>query len=824
LVTRALGKAAALAWAAALVACGDGAEIPEPPPPTCVHAAEPGADVRVFVVGHRHAVSDGTSYASYEASYRRHMRDVAPCLAPDRPNLVVFPEGAGLVALAIGKRGDAARKEKESIQAFLKIAEAYAGAGAYYERAFPGISFARKILLALSDVVWRASVRTFGGIARDHGVWVLTNVDVGEVEPTTDPALVALLGDPEIDPAAGAFVATSARVLNSSLLFDPTGALAGRSDKIYLTDPEEDLLDLANGDFASLPLFETPFARIAAPISRDAFYPPYMQRMEDLGADLVVQPEAFGGWGVAQMEGDWLPDVFTSSTWLHTQKYTGLRYSLVPQLTGNFLDMPFDGQASIAMPARVGAPELGYVGQEPMAGWLAIGPWAIDDPGRADATLSIAERRKRLRAHGEALLPGSGSVHENAYAESLLAADLRIAPGAAVPFARDGARPESRRVAPSGREQRHPTLVADAAGRALLAWQEEREGVERILVATSADGGKGWSVPALVSGVAKRPERRPAACVAADGRVAIAWQAGEAGSERVRVTTLDAMGAAPAPATAVDAGDGPQWEPSCGFVGAAGQELVVAWTDVRTGVPRVRFARRAANAGPFERSLEIDPATARLPRLDGSQLQPALSPSGGHVAWIDYRDRSWDVYYARWDGAAFGRPQRIDAVGGAAERLHGEPRIAGAAERVAVVYGDLHGRRGHSDVGFALSEDSGKSWSKHAALPGGVDALGERSAGGGAMARAHPAIAADASRVVIALQDLAPGKSSVAVAWMEGLGAAGGPGAPERVDDTGPAPVTLRRPAVALTSRGALVAWEDDRDGPLGVFVTEVTR
>ncbi len=110
--------------------------------------------------------------------------------------------------------------------------------------------------MSLSDVVWRALTETFAGIARDYGVWVMANADVAPATPSQDAALIATLGDPDLPDQTSVWVADAPEVFNSAYLFDPTGELRGRTDKVFLTDPEENDLDLSNGSLSALTLMD----------------------------------------------------------------------------------------------------------------------------------------------------------------------------------------------------------------------------------------------------------------------------------------------------------------------------------------------------------------------------------------------------------------------------------------------------------------------------------------------------------------------------------------------------------------------------------------
>lgn len=796
--------------------CGESAEVTRESGACAKLGLSDQGDVRVFVVGHKQTLADAESYATFEASYRRHVEAVEPCLSTERPNLVVFPENAALGALLVGARGEAARQSDTSIAAFVAALDAYPEVFEHYKAQYPEITLRRQLMLALTDVTWRAFERTFSGIAEDYGVWVMANADVAPAKQTSEPALVSLLGDPEAPEPGVAFVAAEPTPLNSAYLFEPGGAVSGRVDKVFLVPSEENDLDLVNGSFTALGVLETPFARIGVATSRDAFYAPFMQRLEDLDADLIVQPEAFSGWTVEQLPGDWLPDVFLSSGWLHTQRHRTFRHSLNPVYTGNFFELVFDGQSHITERARPSGQGLGYVGQDPVVGFAAIGPWVEPDPKLEEPGLSLSERRARLREKGTALLPASGSPDENGYVDSLIAADLRLPRAEAagpIELVRDTSLPESRPVSEAAKgDQRNADLAATTKG-ALAVWQDGRTGSWRIRHATTADGAT-WTDAGELDPASVVLQRKPAVCT--DGtRMAVVWQEGEAGSETIRASLAADMSATFAKPLGVSSGKGPAWDPDCGFLPDG--SLMVVYTDLGSGVARLRLARLPNGGASFDAPIEVDPSTAAKPRVEGTQALPSASDSGGHLAWIDYRDHSWDVYVARFDGAAVSGIQRVDAKPDPAdrERLHSDPRIEALGERVVVAWTDLRDRRGHSDVAFAWSDDGGATFSERRLVPGGPASEDARTSGGDAMARFRPAIVHASGGAELLFQDLSADKSGLFRALLGTTGKAEGPA---RADDTGESPTQLTRPRGAKLGAGTLVVWEDERDGAYRIY------
>ena len=801
-----------------LVACGGDPEVQRQPTVCDPFGLTDRGQVRSFVVGHKQTLADDESYESFRASYRRHLEAIEPCLSEKRPNLIVFPENAALGAFVLGARGKKARAADTSLGAFAEVLSAYADQWSHYKAQEPTLTLRRHLLLGLTDVTWRAFSETFGGIAKDYGVWVMANADVAPAKSTTDAALVKTLGDPEATDPSVAFVAAEPNSYNSAYLFNPNGEVEGRVDKVFLVDAEEIDLELVNGSFADVPVLEAPFGRIGVATSRDAFYPPFMQRLEDLEADLIVQPEAFSGWTVEQEPGDWLPDVFLSSGWLHTQKHGSFRNSLNPVYTGNFIDLEFDGQAHITERARPGQGLGAYVGQEPLPGFTRVGPWVEPDPGLAEPSLSLDERRQKLAATGKALLPGSGAPNENGYVDSLLAADLELE-AKPVKVARDTSRPESRAVAASDSgQQRAADVAADATGAAIVVWQDSRSGTPRVFAARSGDGGASFGAAFELAPGGSEPQRAPQLC--SDGaRLGVTWQEGAPGKERVRAALATSMSGDFGGAVDVAKSAGAQWWPDCGFVGSG--DLAVVWSDFASGVAKLRFARRPLGKPGFDPALAVDPSTDAEPRVKGSQVQPALSQTGGHLAWLDYRAKAWDVFVTRFDGVGFTASKRVDPPAAApeSERLNGEPDIAAEGDRVLVAWSDLRQRRGHTDISFAQSTDLGATFGPRQDVPGGVASELARSSGGKAMPRHRPAIALRKDGADLFFQDLSPDKSAI---FRGALDLSSKAGAPERVDDTGAAPVSLIRPRVARAGAALLVVWSDDRAGQSRIHTSRV--
>jgi predicted amidohydrolase len=788
-------RAAVFCLTAALCACGPKAAGRAE---TCEVAFSEQGDVRVFAVSHRMQLADAESYKTFAASYQRHVDALFPCLSRSRPNLLVFPEDAGLVAWFIGRQALAGRHADTSGDAFNGLyAHAWRASDAYRER-YPGISPARAMSLALSDRAWRAMDWTFGDLAAQTKSWVITSANLPRSERRETGEDVSTFADPDGD--GSAYVALGPEVFNAALVYAPDGSRVGRVDKAFLTNPEEETLDLANGSLAALDVVTFPFGKVGIAISRDAFYPPFTQRLDDLGAELVVQPEAFSGWSTEEFAGDWLPKVMLASGWTLNQKYPRVQHTVAPMLGGKLFELFFDGQPFITGKAD-GARAANFVGLEELPGFVSVGPWAFED----DATLPEAERRAQLRALGKRLLPGSKAKEEGQTWDGFIAADLALPngrKGAPVAVTEDPLLGSFAVDTSADAHQRNAQVAFDVGGRFYVVWEDERTGAARIRYAISLDGGRTY-LPSREVMPSARPQKKPALATIGAGVFAVAWMEGAPGSERVRAAVTKTAGGR-FDTLVVESSSAAQWDPAVTF--DEDSNLWLAWTDFRTGlVPQVRLVRYDPGARlASSASCAADATTLELPRTRGGQFQPALISLNGNlgVAWLDGRHGDWEVRarVAR-DPCAETDPAPRISLPDDTEILAGNPQWAFAPDgRMLVAWDEIRNRNGFLDVNGAQWQAG--TWTSMFLSPTLV------------MPRSSPAPVFHDGLFKIFVQDLASnGRNTVGRMDVGDLGLLADP---VRADGLGDSPLPLHRPraAVRLTQPGGgAVAWEDARDG-----------
>jgi hypothetical protein len=144
--------------------------------------------------------------------------------------------------------------------------------------------------------------------------------------------------------------------------------------------------------------------------------------MDAQGVDVLVQAEANNGrWAGNGGQGYWQPLEWMGSAWRAVADPTlRIRYAVNPFMTGNLLDMPFDGQSAILARGARAEPTT-YVGNLPRERvesglkreFLVLVPWVRGDGPRADLVATSAR-----------LAPGSGDPLENDYLQTAIYADL----------------------------------------------------------------------------------------------------------------------------------------------------------------------------------------------------------------------------------------------------------------------------------------------------------------------------------------------------------------------------------------------------------------
>jgi hypothetical protein len=872
--------------------------------------------VRTFAVANRISMEDVVTYQAFrdkmfalvDAAYPGRstlvepgLDDVASHIQPadgSAPDLVLvnFPESVGLPAAFIGTRGAAARTAFNSTVAFLSLYNRYAQPINYYRPAF-GMTvgdIVPQVVVGVTDTLYRAFYETFRDIAVTYGVYVTAGLDAAParvMQQSEDPALFARLIDPdEVGDRTYVYVATSADIVNATYLFQPDGeifvqnadgtttsapsgtggVLVGSATKVYLTPIELTLLKLLDGPVDRLDVLDTPVGRLGVVISKDAWMTDINERLAARHAHLMIQSEAFSSWAFA--ETPWDPDIFKQGGYNNLQRHPTLRYNVAPSMTGNLLEITFDGQTAISGHESKSDPgplsaENAWIGQNPATGFLAMAPWVVEDPGIASPALTLAQRRAELVDSGVALLPGSGVACppppsfgpcENGYREAVEWADLELPDGVDVLVDADPTPPvataygfsqqvnEDDALAPAS--QLYPRIVADGE-EVYVVWQDTRHGSDAIYGSYSADGGATWSNSIKVSDnlAGSVVEMLPDLSFYRDPRIGVAtlyvvWQqlsaSGSVGDGRVMLARFDEAFGKLGPDLRVDTADGAgKWNPAVIANPRKRGAPLVVWNDEREMGPELSvlerlYARRSRGARgqdgrpviEFRRERAVvDPRWKEVDRLSrqlANEWHPdvTVSDTRFHFAWVDFRSYNWDVY------AGVSRGGTVVRRGGSRiddslefERLNSHPAIAyaPAGERLVLVWSDQRERNVDADLFISTSVDAGATWTTPSQLDEGD--VGRDLDLQNPTNQWHPSVAASGSVSCVAWQDDRLGNSDIFAATSSDAGNTFG--SDERVDDSDDGASEQFSPEVAIAQNRCYVVWVDNRSGDFDIRV-----
>jgi hypothetical protein len=430
--------------------------------------------LRVFAIQFRQQPATITSASAYSRAIDCAMRaEVAPHLAPGRPNLVVFDEDIGLEAIAAGPRGRSARtmlrrgvpscRGQASPCATLATLSAidggYGRALAYLGRRFPKLSGQLgRAFVAATDQFVRTFMTTMAAEARRYHVYVVASNTQAPFRLTRDRSVVAALRDPGARAVRSVYAPTAGRAYDQTFLWGPRVShrrapaplanLLAVNRKVPLTGFEQALgfapgpssgaaardnlrpvripgTGVALGFATSLPAFA--YGSSSPGRECDDVATTYMRCLDRLGANVLIQADANDGeWSGADGAELWQPLSWMGSAYRAvTDPTVHFAYAVNPFMVGNLADTPFDGQSAILERGRRGS-RCHYVGNgrfvagddlstfRAYAGakpqFLALAPWVVPERPRA-----------ALRRVGTALASGSGAVR---YVQTAVIADL----------------------------------------------------------------------------------------------------------------------------------------------------------------------------------------------------------------------------------------------------------------------------------------------------------------------------------------------------------------------------------------------------------------
>jgi len=272
------------------------------------------------------------------------------------PALAVWPEMIG-APLGIMGHLHRVRRARTTQAAMFRVAVAEARSLASAALRYLPSSIEECLYVATAARVHRAMWRTFSGIARSFGLWVVGGS--------------ALLPKNRLGADTADFTPVSARTYNTSYTFSPEGRCVAVTRKVNLVPTQEDVVRLSPGRPEELEVVPTPFGRLGTLICYDGFREPHTSQepsfvpaarvLDALGADIIAQPSA-NAWPWDEPWAFNAPDEhqlrreqwFTEGLYSQLAALQRVRYAVNPQLVGTLFDTVFEAPSLIFERVRTG--------------------------------------------------------------------------------------------------------------------------------------------------------------------------------------------------------------------------------------------------------------------------------------------------------------------------------------------------------------------------------------------------------------------------------------------------------------------------------------
>ncbi len=265
----------------------------------------------------------------------------------NKGDTLIFPEDVGLLVAFFGIRASTTSeaiqllysKDQERIDAIAKNNEIE--------------NFVSAIFLSLTDRFVNYFYDTFSSLSAKYGVYTVACNNMSRFRK----------GEKQWEP-------DSFKVNNSAFVFNPSGKLIFRQDKVFLT-PMEINLGISPGNISDVSTFEIEGRKIGIAISMDAFTPQYISRLEK--AEIIIQPDANPGkWNSILSNGRWQPEEWMDSAYYINQRIERVKNVINPMMVGNLMEIRFEGQSSITKKAEMGDTKMSYIGNQPSTGFHSI--------------------------------------------------------------------------------------------------------------------------------------------------------------------------------------------------------------------------------------------------------------------------------------------------------------------------------------------------------------------------------------------------------------------------------------------------------------------
>jgi len=239
-------------------------------------------------------------------------------------------------------------------------------------------------------------------------------------------------------------------------------------------------------------------------------------------------------------------------------------------------------------------------------------------------------------------------------------------------------------------DQVTPSIACDGSGNIYIVWTDARDGGTSIYLSSGYDPGTGiaFTANSKVSSASALSAIEPAIAVES-ANIYVAWTDSRSGNRDVFFRRSTDSGSSWDDEILVndDAGSTDQYEPAIAADGSG--NIYLAWTDYRNADADIFSASGADSGGVivFASNVRVDDAPSFSP-----SVQPSIGVYGSniYVAYADYRNVNWDIYFATSLDSGVSFPTNLKASDGPNSLVQDQPSIAinGSTGEIYVVFRD----------------------------------------------------------------------------------------------------------------------------------------
>jgi hypothetical protein len=227
-------------------------------------------------------------------------------------------------------------------------------------------------------------------------------------------------------------------------------------------------------------------------------------------------------------------------------------------------------------------------------------------------------------------------------------------------------------------------------------------------------------------------------------------------------------------------------------VAVSGSIVHIVWEEYRDGSSEIYY-KRSTNAG-----ISWGADTRLTNYIDASEFPTiAVSDSVVHIAWRDYRNLNWEIYYKRSTDGGVSWGADIRLTNNTAQSVY--PSVAVSGSTVHVVWYDSPAE--NDEIYYKRSTDAGISWGTDIRLTNNADIS------------LYPSVAVSSSVVHVMWCDYRDGNWEIY--YKRSIDAGLSWGADTRLTNYSS---DSYRPSVAVSGTVVHVVWQDSRDGNYEIY------